>query len=85
MVISGGGVSPPLPPPSTEDSFRRLLVAQGKKLSPLASPSFVNKLDFIPEIELPLENPMKVAVSLSNHGLVGHLMGLCPSTRTTDN
>jgi hypothetical protein len=53
MAMSGGGESPPLPPPSTEDSFCRLLVAQGKKLSPSMLPSFVKKLDSIPEIVLP--------------------------------
>jgi hypothetical protein len=84
MAISGGGESPPLPPPSTEDSFCRLLVAQGKKLSPSAPPNFVKKLDSIPEIELPPDYPMKVVVSLFDRGLVRQFMGLWPSTRNTD-
>jgi len=74
MAISGGGESPPLPPPSTEDSFRRLLVAQGKKLSPSTPPNFVKKLDLISEIELPLDYPMKVVVSLFYWGSVRQFM-----------
>jgi hypothetical protein len=42
-------------------------------------------LEDIPEIILPLEQPMKVAISLSERGLVGQFMGLWPSTKTTDN
>jgi hypothetical protein len=49
----------PLPPPSAEASFRKLLAAQGKKLPPAAPPSFVKKLDSIPEIELPPDHPMR--------------------------
>jgi hypothetical protein len=85
MEISGGGELPPLPPPSTADSFRKLLVVQGKKLSPSAPPSFIKKLNSIPEIELPPEHPMKVVVSLFDRGLVGQFMGLWSSTRNTDN
>jgi hypothetical protein len=83
MATPEGGV--PSPPPSTADSFRKLLVAHGKKLPPAAPPSFVKKLDSIPEIDLPPDHPMCVAVSLSDHGLVGQFMGLWPSTRSTDN
>jgi hypothetical protein len=83
MAASGGGEPPP--PPSTEASFRKLLAAQGKKLPPAAPPSFIKKLDSIPEIELPPDHPMRVAISLSDRGLVGKFMGLWPSTRSTDN
>jgi hypothetical protein len=48
-------------------------------------PSFVKKLDSILEIELPPDHPMRVAVSLSDRGLVGQFMGLWPSVQTTDN
>jgi hypothetical protein len=56
-----------------------------KKLPPAEPPSFVKKLDSIPEIELPPDHPMRVAISLSDRGLVGQFMGLWPSARTTDN
>jgi hypothetical protein len=83
MEFVGGGDPPP--PPSSEASFHKLVVSQGKKLPPVAPPSFVKKLDSIPEIELPLDHPMQVAISLSNRGLVGKFMGLWPSSKTTDN
>jgi hypothetical protein len=74
MATSGGGE--PSPPPSTIDSFRKLMATQGKNLPPASPPSFVKKLDSIPEIDLPLDHPMRVAVSLLDHGLVGQFMGL---------
>jgi hypothetical protein len=78
-----GGEPPPPPSPST--SFRKLVAACSKKTTSAAPPSFVKKLDAIPEIDLPPELPMKVALSLSERGLVGQFMGLWPSTRSTDN
>jgi hypothetical protein len=56
-----------------------------KKTAPSAPPSFVKKLDAISEIDLSPEHPMKVALSLSERGLVGQFMGLWSSTRSTDN
>jgi hypothetical protein len=78
-----GGEPPPPPSPST--SFRKLVAACSKRPTSVAPPSFVKKLDVIPEIDLPPELPMKVALSLSERGLVGQFMGLWPSTRSTDN
>jgi hypothetical protein len=49
------------------------------------APSFVKKLNDIPEIDLPPDLPIKVALSLSDRGLIGQFMGLWPSTRSTDN
>jgi len=74
MVDPGGGELSP--PPSLASSFLKLLVAQGKKLHPAEPPSFVKKLDSIPEIDLPSDHPMRVAISLSERGLVGQFMGL---------
>jgi hypothetical protein len=82
MAAQGG--EPP-PPPSPSTSFRKLVAACSKKSTTAAPPSFVKKLDAIPEIDLPPELPMKVALSLSERGLVGQFMGLWPSTRSTDN
>jgi hypothetical protein len=82
MVAQGGELSPP---PSPSASFRRLVEACSKKSTISEAPSFVKKLDDIPEIDLPPEHPMKVALSLSERGLIGQFMGLWPSTRSTDN
>jgi hypothetical protein len=83
MASQDGGESSP--PPSPSASFRKLVTACTKKASQGEPSSFVRRLEDIPEINLPPEQPMKVAISLSERGLVGQFMGLWPSTRTTDN
>ena len=47
-------------------------------------PKFIKKLDEIPEIVLPAEQPIKIALALAERGLVGQFMGLWPSAKTTD-
>jgi len=47
-------------------------------------PKFIKKLEEIPEIALPEEKPMKIALALAQKGLVGQFMGLWPSTKTTN-
>jgi hypothetical protein len=83
MPSQGGGEPPP--PPSPTASFSKLVTACRKKAIQEEPSSFVRRLDDVPEINLPPEQPMKVALSLSERGLVGQFMGLWPSTRTTDN
>jgi hypothetical protein len=84
MAAPGGGTPAPTHSDSVKDAFRRLLHSQGKKVTPPEIPKFIKKLDEIPEIALPEENPMKIAVALANRGLVGQFMGLWPSAKTTD-
>jgi hypothetical protein len=81
MEAPGGGIPAP---PSIAEAFRRLVHSRGKQTAPPEIPKFIKKLDEIPEIALPEENPMKIAVALANRGLVGQFMGLWPSTKTTD-
>jgi hypothetical protein len=83
MAPSGGGE--PTSPPSTTASFHKILASQGKKLPVAEPPSFFKKIDLILEIELPLDHPMRVVVSLLDRGLVGQFMGIFSSVRTTDN
>jgi hypothetical protein len=83
MTSQDGGEPPP--PPSPASAFNKLLTACLKKTAQEESTSFVKRLEAIPEICLPPEQPMKVAISLSERGLVGQFMGLWPSTRSTDN
>jgi hypothetical protein len=49
-----------------------------------AIPKFIKKLEDIPEIALPEERPMQIALALAQRGLVGQFMGLWPSSKTTD-
>jgi hypothetical protein len=84
MAAPGGGEAAPPPSRSVEDAFRRLVNSRGKRSSPPVVPKFIKKLEEIPEIVLPEEKPMKIALALAQKGLVGQFMGLWPSTKTTD-
>ena len=44
----------------------------------------IKKLEEIPEISLPEEQPIKIALALADRGLVGQFMGRWPSTKTTN-
>ena len=80
----GRGAPPPTPLRSDEEAFQRLLLSRGKKPSTPEIPKFNKKLEEIPEIALPEEKPMKIALALAKQGLVGQFMGLWPSTKTID-
>ena len=84
MAAPGGGEVAPPPSSSDEEAFRRLLNCRGKKASPQEIPKFIKKLEEIPEIALPEEKPMKIALALAKRGLVCQFMGLWPSTKSTD-
>jgi hypothetical protein len=67
MSSAGGGEPPPPPPSSTDEAtFRRLVISQGKKKVGEAIPKFVRKLEEVPVIALPLDQPMSVVVSLAD-------------------
>ena len=83
MAAPWGGEDAP-PSISDEDAFRRLLQSRGKQISPSVIPKFIKKLEEIPEIALPEEKPMKIALALAKRGLVGQFMGLWPSTKSID-
>ena len=84
MSAPGGGEPSPTPPISTDEAFRRLIGSFGKKPSGPSIPKFVKKLDAIPEIAFPEEQPIKIALALAERGLIGQFMGLWPSAKTTD-
>ena len=84
MVAPGGGDTDPPPPISDEDAFRRLISSGGKRKAPLSVPKFIKKLEEIPKIALPEIQSVKIALALSERGLVGQFMGLWPLAKTTD-
>jgi hypothetical protein len=84
MAAPGGGDSAPPPPSSEEDAFRKLISSGGKRKVPSTVPKFIKKLDEIPEIALQETQSIKIALALSERGLVGQFMGLWPSAKTTD-
>jgi hypothetical protein len=72
------------PPPDAEAAFSSLLASLPKKKKPEAS-KFVKKLDDVPEVNLPPEGPIQVALSLADRALVGQFTGLWPSPKSTEN
>jgi hypothetical protein len=64
--------------------FRKLVASGGKRKLSAPVPKFIKKLDEIPEIALPETQSVKIALALSERGLVGQFMGLWPSAKTTD-
>jgi len=79
------GVGEPPPAPSEEEkAFLRLIKGMGKRKDALPPPKFVKRLESVPEIALPEEKSMRVAVSLAERGLIGQFSGLWPSPKTTE-
>ena len=65
MASPGGGLSPPSVPSSAAEAFHQLLRTPGfKPVAPII-PKFIKKLDAIPEIDLPSEQPIKIALALA--------------------
>ena len=83
-MASPGGGEPPSSPISAVDAFRKLLGSPGKKLVAHEVPKFIKKVDAVPEITLPEEPSIKIALALAIIGLVGQFMGLWPSPKTMD-
>lgn len=87
MSAAGRGPPPPPPPrpPSADaEAFDRLVNATRKKVGSAPPPKFVKKLDEIPEIELPPEKTIPLAVGLAERALIGQFTGLWPSPRATN-
>ena len=71
MAGLGGGDPPPSSSLLAKDAFSKLLAPPRKTLAPKEAPKFVKKLDSIPEIALPEEHSIKIALALAERGLVG--------------
>lgn len=68
-----GSSSPP--PSSATEAFRSLLASLPKK-KVAETAKFVKRLEDIPEIDLPPEGLIQVALSLADYALVGQFTGL---------
>ena len=71
MAAPGGEDSAPPPPISDSVAFRKLVASGGKRKLSVPVPKFIKKLDEIPEITLPETQLVKIALALSERGLVG--------------
>lgn len=85
MEVLGSPQGPPISPPlpSASKAFNSLLASLPKKKKGEAA-KFVKKLEDIPEISLPPDGPIQVALSLADRALVGHFTWLCPSPRSIE-
>ena len=82
-ALGAAQVTPPLPPSSDAVAFLKLLASLPKKKAPEVA-KFVKQLEDIPEISLPPEGPIQVALSLAKCALVGQFIGLWPSPKCTE-
>ena len=76
MSAPGGGDPPSPTSISANEAFMKLIEQAGKKPALLSILKFVKKLDEVPEIALPEEQPIKIALELAERGLIGQFMGL---------
>ena len=81
MSAAGGGEPPPPHLSEEEVAFRRLISSQGKRTESAPPPKFVKKLEAVPEIALPEEKSIRIAVSLAERALVGQFTGLWPNPK----
>ena len=84
MSAPGGGEPSPTPPILVIEAFRKLVGQARKKPAMSSILKFIKKLDEVPEIALPEEQPIKIALALAERGLIGQFLGLWPSAKTTD-
>lgn len=83
MSAPGGGEPSSTPPISLEEAFKRFFSQKAKKRFIPEVPKFIKKLEEIPEIAVPENQPIKIALALADRGLVGQFMERWPSTETT--
>ena len=76
----GGGSSPP--PKIT--ASRSLVATSGKRKLSQNQQTFVKKLDNIPSVDLPTEQPCRTTMNIAERGLIGQFTNLWPSPKTID-
>ena len=67
------------------DAFDRLISSHNRRSGKGEPPKFVKRLEDVPEVTLPPEETIRVALSLADQALIGQFTGLWPSPKTTDN
>ena len=73
------------PPPNLRsDAFEMLIANHPKRSGKGDLPKFVKRLEYVPEVALPPEEMIKVALSLVDRALIVQFTGLWPSPKTTD-
>ena len=70
--------------PNRSEAFDRLVTNHAKRTGKRELPKFVKRIEDVPEVALPLEETIRVALSLADRALIGQFTGLWPSPKTTD-
>ena len=70
--------------PTRSEAFDRLIANHAKRSGKREVPKFVKRIEDVPEVALPPEETIQVALSLSDRALIGQFMGLRPSPKSTD-
>ena len=65
-------------PSVRSDAFNRLLASQSQRSSTGVPPKFVKRLEDVPEVALPPEETIQVALSLADRALIGQFTGFGP-------
>ena len=72
------------PLPTRSEAFDRLISNHTKRSGKKELPKFVKRIEDVPEVALPPEETIWVALSLEDRTLIGQFTGLWPSPKTTD-
>ena len=80
-IMDVGGGSSPSP---KIFAFRSMVEASGKRKPSQVQQTFVKKLDNIPSVDLPVEQPCRTTMNIAERGLIGQFTGLWPSPKAID-
>ena len=69
--------------PTRSEAFDRLITNHAKSSGKKELPKFVKRIEDVPEVALPPEETIRVALSLVDRALIGQFTGLWPSPKTT--
>ena len=72
------------PLPERSVAFEQLITSQSHRSGKGEPPKFVKRIEDVPEVALPPEETIWVALSLADRALIGQFTGLWPSPKTTD-
>ena len=72
------------PPDLHSEAFNWIISSQNKRSGKGNPLKFIKRLEDVPEVALPLEETMWVALSLADRALIGQFTGLWPSPKTMD-
>ena len=63
-------------PPSKIATFRSLVATSGKRKLTQIQQTFVKKLDNIPSVALPIDQPFRTTLNIAERDLIGQFIGL---------